>query len=166
MQTQMQPQQSRAPTSTFFDMMGSTSSAPITPVTSPPVQGGQLRTSQNVPAGPNYSGVSMIPNNQIPGGATGSRPAMGKQASSFGGVASSTPAMSAQKPKSNSAFDFDDLFALSGAKSGASSNAPRATGSSMANLAAQKQNTQIWGGGSSGGGNSNSGGNDNGDLLF
>ena len=73
---------------------------------------------------------------------------------------------SPQKPKNNtSAFDFDDLFALSGAKSATGGSKTSGTGTSMANLAAQQQNSQIWGG-STGAGGAVGNNHYNDDLLF
>ena len=144
-QTTAAPLRPQAPAASanFFDMMGSTSSAPLSPVgASQP----QMRTSQNMPAGPNYSGVGLFasPTQQI------QRPSMGIH--SFSSSAA-VPQSSSQQPikptnsKSAGAFDFDDLFAASGAKSnGAASKAgvSAAGKNSLANLAVQQGSNQLW----------------------
>lgn len=78
-------------------------------------------------------------------------------------MAATQASQQSNKPKA-SAFDFDDLFAASGAKktNGTSSGSGA---NSMASLAQQKQSSSLWGSnaGSNGGGAGQGG---NGDLLF
>jgi hypothetical protein len=126
----------------FFDMMSpsSQSSAPANVQQQQP----QLRTSHNMPAGPTYinSGNTAI-----------GRPGMGMQTSSFNAStkpsasSSSVPTMAttntANKPKAG-AFDFDDLFAASGAKK-INTTAGASGGNTIASLAQQKQNSSLWG---------------------
>lgn len=138
------PLRPQAPASAnFFDMMGGSSSAPLSPVGSSQPQ---MRTSQNMPAGPNYSGVGLFasPAQQA------QRPSMGTH--SFSSSAA-VPQSSSQQPikptnsKPASAFDFDDLFAASGAKAnGAASKAgvSAAGTNSLANLAVQQGSNQLW----------------------
>lgn len=168
---------------TFFDMMGMadslpptnngtrsgmTSSAPLSPVASPPAygqQGGLPRTSQNMPAGPTYPGVGMFSstNNSSNGGM---RPNMPAQSNSFSSLPAASSSSAGGAKKASSAFDFDDLFAASGAKtsSSASGGAGGAKQGSLAALQAQKQSSQLWGASGTTGTSGGSGGNN--DLLF
>lgn len=152
-----------------------------------------MRTSQHMPAGPSYTltgtggSNSFAPQQQQQQGA---RPGMGishNSTPSMSGMLqpgnqqrpmSASPAAGAGAPKKagGSAFDFDDLFAASGAKGGSGAVGARAgvaaAGSnSMASLAAQKGSAQIWGGSAGSGaasqGKRNNNNNNNmDDLLF
>ena len=135
--------QAPAASANFFDMMGGSSSAPLSPVgASQP----QMRTAQNMPAGPNYSGVGLFasPAQQA------QRPSMGTH--SFSSSAA-VPQSSSQQPikptnsKPAGAFDFDDLFAASGAKPNGSvskAGVSAAGTNSLANLAVQQGSNQLW----------------------
>lgn len=148
----------------FFDMMApsSQSSHPANVQTLPQPQ---LRTTHNMPAGPNYATAG---NNAL------GRPGMGSQSTSFAPMkpsasSSSVPKMAttaiADKPKAG-AFDFDDLFAASGAKK-ATSASTGSSGNTIASLAQQKQNNSLWGNtGSASAGTGQSRNTNNDDLLF
>ena len=136
-------QQAPAASANFFDMMGGSSSAPLSPVGSSQPQ---MRTSQNMPAGPNYSGVGLFASPTQPA----QRPSMGTH--SFSSSAA-VPQSSSQQPikptnsKPAGAFDFDDLFAASGAKSNGSASkagVSAAGTNSLANLAVQQGSNQLW----------------------
>jgi hypothetical protein len=71
----------------------------------------------------------------------------------------------ASKPKAG-AFDFDDLFAASGAKKTNSVSGGSGV-NTIASLAQQKQNSSLWGNGGSTSSGARQGGNaNNEDLLF
>lgn len=157
----------------FFDMMSPSSSSSAAPAQP------QMRTSHFMPAGPSYVSNGSMQSQVRPGmGASHtSTPSLSgtggmlQPSSSMGSMSrpmSASPAAAPAAAKKAGAFDFDDLFAASGAKSKAG-DASAPGSNSMASLAAQKGSAQIWGStGSSSAQSAQKNGNSNNldDLLF